>query len=73
MNNIKNKRIGILCGGWSSERKISLLSGKNVYGCLLKNNFNNFFLYLENNDEKILSSLIASRFSSALFNIDLIY
>lgn len=31
MINLKNKKIGVLCGGTSSEREISLMSGKAVY------------------------------------------
>lgn len=30
------KRIGVLYGGWSSEREVSLRSGKNVYDALLR-------------------------------------
>ena len=38
----KNKflKIAIVAGGWSDEREISLMSGKNVYSCLRKNKFN---------------------------------
>ena len=32
----KGKRIGVLYGGWSSEREVSLRSGKNVYDALLR-------------------------------------
>ncbi len=32
-------KIGVLCGGWSREREISLRSGKNVYDALLKLNY----------------------------------
>jgi D-alanine-D-alanine ligase len=34
--NIKNKKIGVLCGGISSEREISLQSGKAVFDALKK-------------------------------------
>jgi D-alanine-D-alanine ligase len=44
MNNkiaqLKNKRIGVIMGGWSSERKISLRSGENVYQSLKRQGFN---------------------------------
>lgn len=33
------KRIGVLMGGWSSEREISLRSGKNIYESLKKQGF----------------------------------
>lgn len=32
----EGKRIGVLYGGWSSERDVSLRSGKNVYDALLR-------------------------------------
>ncbi len=32
---LKNKKIGIICGGWSKEREISLLTAKNV-ACALE-------------------------------------
>ena len=53
----KNKfhKIVVVAGGWSNEREISLLSGKNVYSCLRKNKFNvKFFNLKKNNIEKIL-------------------
>jgi D-alanine-D-alanine ligase len=36
VNYLKKKRIGILCGGWSKEREISLLTAKNVASALEK-------------------------------------
>ena len=53
----KNKfhKIVVVAGGWSDEREISLMSGKNVYSCLQKNKFNvRFFNLKKNNIEKIL-------------------
>jgi len=53
----KNKfhKIVVVAGGWSDEREISLMSGKNVYSCLRKNKFNvKFFNLKKNNIEKIL-------------------
>ena len=48
-------KILIVAGGWSDEREISLLSGKNVFACLKKNNFNvNFLDVKKNNIEQIL-------------------
>ncbi len=35
MDSFKGKKIGVLCGGLSSEREISLRSGKNVYNTLM--------------------------------------
>ena len=37
--NLKNKKIGVLCGGTSSEREISLMSGKAVYAAIKKLGF----------------------------------
>ncbi len=43
MNNLirklKQKKIGVLMGGWSSEREISLRSGQNVYHSLMRQGF----------------------------------
>jgi len=36
MINLKNKKIAVLCGGTSSEREISLISGKAVYKAIKK-------------------------------------
>lgn len=36
MMNLKNKKIGVLCGGVSSEREISLQSGKAIFNALKK-------------------------------------
>ena len=45
----KNKfhQIVVVAGGWSDEREISLMSGKNVYSCLRKNKFNVKFFNLK--------------------------
>ena len=39
MINLKKKKIGVLCGGTSSEREISLMSGKEVYNAIKKLGF----------------------------------
>ena len=39
----------VVAGGWSNEREISLLSGKNVFNSLKKNNFNAEFFDLKKN------------------------
>ena len=52
---IKLKSILVVAGGWSDEREISLMSGKNVFSCLKKYKFNvKFFDIKKNNIEKIL-------------------
>ena len=51
----KLHKIVVVAGGWSDEREISLMSGKNVYSCLRKNKFNvKFFNLKKNNIEEIL-------------------
>ena len=39
INALKDKKIGVLCGGTSQEREISLKSGKNVYDSLLSQGY----------------------------------
>ena len=34
MSNLNDKNVGILCGGWSDEREVSLDSGKTAYKSL---------------------------------------
>ena len=46
-----------MAGGWSDEREISLMTGRNVFSCLKKNKFNVIFLDLKkNNIGQILKS-----------------
>ena len=55
-----NKKINLInilvvAGGWSNEREISLMSGKNIFFCLKKNKFNvKFFDIKRNNIRQIL-------------------
>ena len=42
MNKLSGKNIGILCGGWSDERPVSLDSGKSAYSSLISNNLDVF-------------------------------
>ena len=55
-----NKKINILvvCGGISSEREVSLRSGKAIYEALLKKGYENtsFFDLKQDNMKKILDS-----------------
>jgi len=44
---LKNINILVVAGGWSNERQVSLLSGKNVFQCLKKNNYKVKFLDLD--------------------------
>lgn len=45
MNDYKEKRIMVVCGGFSSEREISLRSGKAVFDALQKKGYVNTFLF----------------------------
>ena len=58
MNTYKQISIAILCGGWSKEREISLLSGTTTYNCLKDNGYNVLFLDMKENDKKVLSNFI---------------
>ncbi|MAV83100.1 MAG: hypothetical protein CMI90_06535 [Pelagibacteraceae bacterium] len=49
-SHIKNKKILVVSGGWSSERRVSLKSGKNVFKSLRKQKFNVFFFDLKKNN-----------------------
>ena len=66
MNKLSGKHIGILCGGWSDERSVSLDSGKSAYNSLMSNNLNVFLFDFKDNDINMLSKFIASN------NIDLV-
>ena len=58
---IKLLNILVVAGGWSDEREVSLMSGKNVFSSLKKNKFNvRFFNIKKNNIDKILNYKIAS-------------
>ena len=53
--NLKLIKILIVAGGWSDEREVSLMTGKNVFHCLKKNKFNVKFLDIKKyNLNKIL-------------------
>ena len=42
-------KILVVAGGWSDEREVSLMSGKNVFSCLKKNEFSVKFLDIKKN------------------------
>lgn len=46
---LKNKKIGILCGGWSKEREISLLTAKNVAKALERIGLNYHLIDIDRN------------------------
>ena len=47
---IKSLRVLVVAGGWSDEREVSLMSGKNVISCLKESNFNVKFLDIKKNN-----------------------
>lgn len=69
MTNHKEKCIGIICGGWSKEREISLSSGTTTYNCLKDNGYNAFFLDIKENDKNILINFIKKNSIELIFNL----
>ena len=69
MTNHKEKCIGIICGGWSKEREISLSSGTTTYNCLKDNGHNAFFLDIKENDKNILINFIKKNSIELIFNL----
>lgn len=59
---LQNKKIGVLCGGTSSEREISLKSGKAVYDAIKKLGFN---VVLIDVDKNIAQELIKKKIDVA--------
>lgn len=53
-DNLKNRRIGVLAGGPSSEREISLKSGMAVFSALTKFGINARFIDLKSGPRKVL-------------------
>lgn len=49
LDNLKNKKIGVLMGGFSSEREISLRSGKNVLNILKSAGYNAIAIDVQEN------------------------
>ena len=62
MISLKNKKIGVLCGGTSSEREISLMSGKAVYEAIKKLGFD---VVLIDVDKNVATKLIKERIQIA--------
>ena len=70
MNNILTKmKIGILCGGWSDERSISLNSGNSVYESLIDNGYNAYIFDFKKNEFEMLSSFLSSNKIDLIFNL----
>ena len=47
--NIKLLKILVVAGGWSDEREVSLMSGRNVFSTLKRDKFNVVFLDIKKN------------------------
>lgn len=45
-------KICVLCGGWSSEREVSLRSGNGVYNALLNLGYEAYLVDMDRNFEK---------------------
>ena len=66
---LKDKNILILCGGWSDEREISLTSGKGVYDALLGDGYAVTHMDLKSNDKTKLTNYIKSQQIDLVFNL----
>ena len=64
----KDTIIGILYGGWSDEREISLESGSSVYDSLKDAGYKVFLFDLKNNKEE-LSKFISKYSIEIIFNL----
>ena len=78
MNNALVKmKIGILCGGWSDERPISLKSGNSVYESLIDNGYDAYIFDFKkidfaadfHNEFEMLSSFLSSNKIDLVFNL----
>ena len=68
MDNLIKKNIGILSGGWSEERQISLESGQAVFDALKNTDFNVFLYDLKNNLND-LTAFITDNSIDIVFNL----
>ncbi|MFL2559594.1 MAG: D-alanine--D-alanine ligase [Gammaproteobacteria bacterium] len=70
MNNVLTKmKIGILCGGWSDERSISLNSGNSVYESLINNGYDAYIFDFKKNKFEMLSNFLSSNKIDLVFNL----
>ena len=68
LDNLYNKNIGIIYGGWSEEREISLQSGKAVYDVLKDAGYHAFILDLVQ-DKDILDDFTKKYSIDLIFNL----
>ena len=69
MNKLSGKHIGVLCGGWSDERLVSLDSGKSAYNSIVNSGLNAFLFDFQDNDIDMLSNFIESNNIDIIFNL----
>ena len=69
MNKLSGKHIGVLCGGWSDERPVSLDSGKSAYNSLISSGLNSFLFDFQDNDIGMLSNFIESNDIDLVLNL----
>ena len=69
MNKLSGKNIGILCGGWSDERLVSLDSGKSAYNSLISSNLDAFLFDFKDNDINMLLNFIKSNSIDLVLNL----
>ena len=60
----KNSRIGVLCGGLSNEREVSLRSGRNVFRALIELGYKD--VTLVDVDRNIASVLVENKIEYAI-------
>ena len=68
-NTLAKMKIGILCGGWSDERSISLNSGNSVYDSLINNGYDAYIFDFKKNESKMLSNFLSSNKIDLVFNL----
>ena len=67
--NLSNKNIGIICGGWSDERLVSLDSGKTAFKSLLCNDIKVSLLDFHIDDISILANFVEAKKIDIIFNL----
>jgi len=68
-NTLAKMKIGILCGGWSDERSVSLNSGNSVYDSLIDNGYDAYIFDFKVNEFEILSNFLSSNKIDLVFNL----
>ena len=69
LEELKERNILVLCGGWSDEREISLTSGKSVYDALNSDGYKVKIMDFYSTDITMLASFISSNQIDLVFNL----